>query len=302
VQDQFDRLYHQPHKEHFDGLDSEVKETYRYFLQIATQFLEGARITSQREEAAIEEVDTNLRAVARLRSLFNNSTPPSTIAEFAGMYLEHGFEIMPESLPILVGCSFTSPLHHLRDGTPAVRTQTGTEEQSKTSETPPAPLPEKNIETRSIIEELWLRKPFSQQFREIGVPEGAIERSGVALSLLSSSLYCITASDNPDQWAYDTLIHLLRDQEINSFLGINRYKDSLYFNREHFYELVWWLFLSETLTILKDNPDEKDVRDMVASRFTCVKRWIEAMDRSNYKVEKLLELLEPETSTIEPGS
>jgi hypothetical protein len=173
------------------------------------------------------------------------------------------------------------------------------------------------METRSIIEELWFERPFARLWREAEtrpeIPEDTIERSLEALKLFSSDLGWAEQVPDGKRRAHLTMDRLFRNRESAVFLGVNRYRDVLYFNREAYYETVWWLYLAEALRITGGGLERtrevggrsgtgvgsdgagaagEQLADTLASRFLTVREWIAVLDYSGYQVEKLLALLE----------
>ena len=193
---------------------------------------------------------------------------PSPTLSFALDYLRRGMAVMPETVAVLSGYAFTAPL--------SVLVETDAAGNSV-------------METRSIIEELWFERPFTRLWREAEtraeIPEDAIDRSLEALKLFSSDLGWARQVPDGKRRAHLTMDRLFRNRESAVFLGVNRYREVLYFNREAYYETVWWLYLAEALRISRSG-------EKLASRFLTVREWIAVLDYSGYQVEKLLALLE----------
>ena len=74
---------------------------------------------------------------------------------------------------------------------------------------------------------------------------------------------------------------------------MNRYNDILWFNKESFDELQWWLLLVASVQI--DSDTQKSATGVVKEIEDCyaiLQRWQDAEKRSGYQVEKLLEALQ----------
>jgi glycosidase len=83
---------------------------------------------------------------------------------------------------------------------------------------------------------------------------------------------------------------VLRDSDVQRFIGVNRFQGVLWFNQESFEELLWWLLLVGVMEAQAElgRPAE-EVSGLVTARYAVVRRLREAAARSEHQVEKLLE-------------
>jgi hypothetical protein len=73
---------------------------------------------------------------------------------------------------------------------------------------------------------------------------------------------------------------------------MNRYNDIWWYNKEAFEEMLWWLMMVAALTIGSDSL--RSVNTVVEELQRCyamIQTWQKAGEKSDYQVEKLLELL-----------
>jgi hypothetical protein len=85
---------------------------------------------------------------------------------------------------------------------------------------------------------------------------------------------------------------LLKDGQVQQFLKVNRYNDILWFNQEAFEELAWWLMLVSAIEIGFDPL--RPVKELMRGLERCwsmIQTLQEAGEKSEYQVEKLLEIL-----------
>ena len=95
----------------------------------------------------------------------------------------------------------------------------------------------------------------------------------------------------------------LQDNEVQRFMGINRHQGVLWFNKETFEELLWWLYAAAAVDILagKVAPEDEQQKTAkstkpaplsVAERLTIcygvIDELFQAEDESMYQVEKLI--------------
>ena len=143
--------------------------------------------------------------------------------------------------------------------------------------------------SRSWIDEWRLGKTIVSVLRDLGLEEEASWRSVALIKLLTSHQRWFEVKPSSQKPAYQVLESLLKDNEVHQFLQVNRYNDMLWFNKEAFDELLWWLVLVAAVEISSDpvrTPSEivKDLED--CSRIA--KALEEAEKKSSYQVEKLL--------------
>ncbi len=89
---------------------------------------------------------------------------------------------------------------------------------------------------------------------------------------------------------------LLGDDEVRQFLGVNQYDDILWFNKEAFEEMLWWLMLTGALEIGFDplRPAKEIIREL-EKVWSMIQKLHEAEKKSEYQVEKLLEIFKEST-------
>jgi hypothetical protein len=90
--------------------------------------------------------------------------------------------------------------------------------------------------------------------------------------------------------AHHVLRSWLEDEEVQKFLQVNRHQGVLWFNKEAFDQLLWWMLLIATVAISADplRPAESIAREIVTC-YDVVRRLQRAEEQSGYQVEKLLE-------------
>jgi hypothetical protein len=73
---------------------------------------------------------------------------------------------------------------------------------------------------------------------------------------------------------------------------VNQYNDIGWFNKEAFEEMLWWLMMVAALTIGSDplRPVNAVVEELQGC-YSMIQTWQKAEEKSEYQVEKLLELL-----------
>ncbi len=142
-------------------------------------------------------------------------------------------------------------------------------------------------QSRSWIDEWLLGKVIVNTLRELDVPDQAATQTLEAIKIATSHLQLFEgdSKEQPDQ----ILITLLRDSEVQSFLGVNRYKEILWFNKEAFDRLMLWLLLVATVSASTVPVDEATA--IVTTRYQIVETLRKAVDASGYQIERLRALV-----------
>ncbi len=141
--------------------------------------------------------------------------------------------------------------------------------------------------SRGWLDEWKLRKMLEQAYLDMGYSGNSAER-------LASTICFLTAHQ---QWFSrvkkaplgSIVSGWLEDSDIQRFLMINRYKGCLWYNKEAFEELVWWMMVLAVLqSIQSDGVDISKLAKVIQSVFSIIETLINAEGRSGYQVEKLL--------------
>ena len=142
-------------------------------------------------------------------------------------------------------------------------------------------------QSRSWIDEWRLGKTIAEVLMELELDEATTWRALTLIKILTSHQRWF------DQKAvYQVVEKLLKDSEVQQFLLVNRYNEILWFNKEAFEELVWWLMLVSAIEIGFDPL--RPVKELMRNLERCwsmIQTLQEAEQKSEYQVEKLLELL-----------
>jgi hypothetical protein len=95
-----------------------------------------------------------------------------------------------------------------------------------------------------------------------------------------------------------TLLRLLERPEVGDYLQINRFEGTLWFNRERFRDLTWWLFV---VVAIESSELDRERRIALTTRaYECVRRRQEAEEVSGYRLSELTEALE-RLSSLDDG-
>jgi len=144
--------------------------------------------------------------------------------------------------------------------------------------------------SRSWSDEWLLGKIIARALRELGSDEGAAWWAVTTIKILTSHQRWpeIQAVEEGER-AYQVLESWLQDNEVQQFLQVNRYQGLLWFNKEAFEHLLWWMMLSAAVAISADPLRSKaEVAREITACHDTIKKLQQAKEISGYQIEKLL--------------
>jgi glycosidase len=150
--------------------------------------------------------------------------------------------------------------------------------------------------SRSWIDEWFLGRFVIQTLTDLGFDREAASRAVTIIKLLT--IHQDWYKDHKN--TYDLISSLLHDNEVRDLLQINRHLDILWFNKEAFEGLLFWMIL---VTAVKTSCDisiiQKSREAIMEKAISLMAPLYEALENSQYQVEKLLELLKAYSSSQE---
>ena len=145
--------------------------------------------------------------------------------------------------------------------------------------------------SRAWIDEWLLGKIITKALIGLGLEDQISWRSVSLIKFLNSHQDWYERKLPKNQQAYHALQSWLSDHEIQQFLGINRYQGILWFNRESFEELLWWMFVIRLIKISAKVDKSDNVVDDILSCYEIITRLNKAAEASGYQVEALLDTI-----------
>ena len=246
-----------------EDLADEVEQKTAHLLREVKQLTRG----SGDEVAIAREVRQELEAILQLPVLTSRfPLPRSRKYKWATEYLQAGLRDDPAVWPTLLGWLFAHALGQVVDEADLGQI------------------------SRSWIDEWLLGKIIAGALRDLGLDEGAAWQAVATIKILTSHQRWFEIQAPKKKWTYRVLESWLKDDEVQRFLQVNRYRGVLWFNKEAFEQLLWWMLLPAVVTISADplRPPAEVAQEIVAL-YDVVKKLQRAEEESGYQVEKLLE-------------
>ncbi len=155
---------------------------------------------------------------------------------------------------------------------------------------------------RLLVEDLALDREAARFFGRSGASEVG-ERLRLLLKVLLFREDWFDGArrfDDPGAGARIALESLLGDQDAAICAGVNSFQEVLYFNREGFFALAWWMTAAAlTRRALEDERfDPGALRK--APEIAMAGRWVGGAEPSGYRLEELYDLLDPDSDLGKP--
>jgi glycosidase len=154
--------------------------------------------------------------------------------------------------------------------------------------------------SRSWMDEWLFGKIITSVLIDLGLDELTARRSvTVGKQLITNhdwwqALGAKNSKAEQQTCAYHLLQKLLEDRESQTYLGVNRYQDVLWFNKEAYDDLLWWLFAVSVVELTSQETQTELSKAAIQKIVAChevIKLLQDAERNSAYQVEKLLAAL-----------
>ncbi|MDH7485799.1 MAG: alpha-amylase family glycosyl hydrolase [Anaerolineae bacterium] len=139
--------------------------------------------------------------------------------------------------------------------------------------------------SRSWLDEWLLGRIVAGALQDLGLDEGAAWWAVGAIKVLITHQRWFEVKQ-----AHQVLETWLRDDDVQRFLHINRYRDVLWFNKEAFDQLLEWMLRVAAVQISAEPAlSAEEIAQGIAACDEAVQRLRQAAEASGYQVAKLLE-------------
>jgi len=151
--------------------------------------------------------------------------------------------------------------------------------------------------SRSWLDEWLLGKILAGALRDLGLAENEAWRNVGLIKVLITHHDWWTRQSSPDRLPEKNQVRelgivqgWLKDPEVHRYLGVNRYQEILWFNKESFEALLWWLYTVAVVDILVTVPDPQ-IPQAIRDCYTVIQKLQAAEAASDYQIEKMLKAL-----------
>jgi glycosidase len=139
--------------------------------------------------------------------------------------------------------------------------------------------------SRSWLDEWQLGRILAGVIRDFGLDKQSADYAVTLVKLLTAHPHWLESGGAAS--LYEMFSSLFRDNDAQRALLVNRHQEVLWFNKEAFEQLLWWIFVTAAISYPAASPKRLTV-EMLGCR-EMVSSLQEASKTSGYRVEKLLE-------------
>lgn len=145
-------------------------------------------------------------------------------------------------------------------------------------------------QSRVWIDEWLLGRTVARTLQALNLDEASAWQAVNAIKVLTTHQHWHRAKVAAKRRALHLLELLLADDDVLQYLRVNRYDGILWFNKEAYERLLWWLIAAAVVDLTAD-PDVSadEVPDAIIAVYDVIKKLYEAEAESGYQVEKLVE-------------
>ncbi len=242
-------------------LDEVEQKTARLLTEVIRITEYGSRpaeVPDQSHTAVAQQIRRKLEVILSLET----RTLPSPLCQDAVSWLDD----KPATWPTLLGWLFIHALGRV--------------------------VGENNFEqvSRTWIDEWLLGKITAGALRDLELDEDAAWWAVTTIKILTShQRWFDVDGDGQADRVCRVLESWLQDDEVRHLLQVNRYQGVLWFNKEAFEQLLWWMMVSAIVTIGADPLlSAAEVDEGIAACHDIVTQLQQAKDESGYQIEGLL--------------
>jgi hypothetical protein len=148
-------------------------------------------------------------------------------------------------------------------------------------------------QARSWMDEWLLGKINLRALTGLGVDEWKATRCVELVKLLVGHQAWFEGKDSKPVTPDQALQAWLKDSAVQRFIDANRFQGVLWFNKESFDELLWWMYavaVLRVMNVLLEEPGEiEKIAQIVQACYAVILKLQAAEEKSEFQVEKLLE-------------
>lgn len=141
-------------------------------------------------------------------------------------------------------------------------------------------------ETDYSSDEWFFTKVIKETLQNLGFNQVSAERYVLLVKILAGDQYLFEETEKSSE----KIMKFFEHSELQKFLNVHVYEGVLWFNKENFEDLVYWLFLISVIKAFKNYPnDKKRSLSRILNRYRLAKKLLKLSRISGYRFEKLLE-------------
>jgi len=132
------------------------------------------------------------------------------------------------------------------------------------------------------LDEWLFTKVIKETLTSLGDNDFSAQRHVLLVKILTASQHLFEETEKIGE----KIRNLLTDEDVKNYLGLNMYNGVIWFNKEYFENLIYWLF---TISVLKAIKNNKSKTSRILNRFRLIKKILKSAKASGYRFEDLVE-------------
>lgn len=145
---------------------------------------------------------------------------------------------------------------------------------------------------RVWMDEFLLAKYNQRALIELGVEVGSAARQVELIKILLGNTEWFASRPLGRDSVFQTLQLWLKDAAVQGYVNTNRYQGILWFNKESFDELLWWMYAIALLQIfhaaMVHDAKITEVAEEIERCYLLIEKLQQSAEKSAYQIEKLL--------------
>jgi glycosidase len=144
--------------------------------------------------------------------------------------------------------------------------------------------------SRCWVEEWGILRVVEKTLLSLGMEDGQARNGGTIIKLLTNHQNWVDGIS--EQTPLGLMEGWFASDEVRQFLNVNRYHDKLWFKKEAFESMMWWM-MTTALVYLVAEPEKSFAEDIeiLIEAFGTIQKILAVKEESEYQVDKLLKRL-----------
>jgi hypothetical protein len=145
-----------------------------------------------------------------------------------------------------------------------------------------------SAKARSWVDELALNEPITNALRSLGLDSGAAAHALLTLRVVTRHHGWLRRAGPDAPTAYRALHSWLSDGDVRRLIGVHEHLDTLWFNKEAFEDMVWWMALTEAIAGATPDNHQEGLEAHLTVALTIVDALSLAAAEAGYRIDDLL--------------
>jgi hypothetical protein len=155
---------------------------------------------------------------------------------------------------------------------------------------------ESTAKGQSWFDGLALHEPIMDALRSLGLDSGAAVHAVLTLRVVTRHQGWLQGArlDSPN--AYRALHSWLSDDDVRRLIGVHEHRDTLWFSKEAFDDMIWWMAVTEAIAGATPDTHQEGLETQLTAALAIVDSLRLAAAEAGYRMDRLLKATEIDLS------